>query len=252
MRSRSTVLLTATRRTEPGSRPARWAAPAMAARTSSRFWAMGFTGWPPDTAPVTALLLQPEDRQGIGPGVGRHLLQGQAPDIGQLLGRGHHVGRFVPFAPPGLGGQIGTVGLHQDPVQGDFSGHLPQGPGLGVGQGPGKGQIKTQVQEGVGLRQAAAETVHDAANEAAPVFPEDRQGHGGGLPGVDHHDLLMGDGELQLPAKPVLLDLFRGAAPVEIQPDLPDGHHLGVGRQGGQSRQGPLRSWRRRRGDGPR
>jgi len=61
----------------------------------------------------------------------------------------------------------------------------------GVGEGPGKRQMKTQVQEGVGLGRAAVETVHDAAKDLAPVFPED-DGSRGGLPGVNHHDLLNG------------------------------------------------------------
>jgi len=73
----------------PGARGGGHAGTAWARRgnggpMSLRFWAMGFTGWPPEPSPAR---LPPLSRKppGYGPGCGRDFLQGQTPEIGQLL-----------------------------------------------------------------------------------------------------------------------------------------------------------------------
>lgn len=69
-------------------------------------------------------------------------------------------------------------------------------------------------------------------------FPHDGEGVGVGLPIVDDHRQLKLPRQRQLAAEHLLLEFPRRVLlPVVIQPDLADGHHLGLLRQGTQGRQ---------------
>ena len=56
-----------------------------------------------------------------------NISQGQALQLGDFFGGHPHVSRFIAFTAIRHRGQVGTVGFHQHPVNGNGPYHIPQG-----------------------------------------------------------------------------------------------------------------------------
>src|SRR3989337_180462 len=95
-------------------------------------------------------------------GAGGDLCEAVAAQAGDMLNGVHEVGWLVAAAAVGLGRQVGGVGLHGHPAEGDAASDGAYAVRLGVGAGAGDGEHEAELDVAEGEREIAGEAVHDA------------------------------------------------------------------------------------------
>ncbi len=168
---------------------------------------------------------------------GGHFRGRQPLDFGDFFAHVAHVGRFVAFAPVGCGRQVGAVGFEDDLPQlhvahdlgqpaffeghhaADSEGEIAAGFQFPVGDGILRKGVEHAPQPPPGLRRGRRFLPDDPAH----VVPC--------RTGVDRHRKAEPCGQAAL--RNESLDLFGDelAAPVVVQPDLPDRNNFRVLRQ---------------------
>src|SRR6185369_11164448 len=93
---------------------------------------------------------------------GRQDLEIFTAKLGQTARRVHHIGRFVALSPIGNGRQIGRIGLHQQPVQGNQFGGFMNIHGLRICDDSRKAEIAIEIDSLARLRRSTGKTMQDA------------------------------------------------------------------------------------------
>src|SRR5579883_340506 len=165
----------------------------------------------------------------IGGGEAGDLLRRRAAHFGEHADGIHQEGRFVAFAAPRNGGQVGCVGLDQQAVAGSEGRGVAHCLRFGERQHAPERQVKSAVQSLAGFAGSAGEAVHDAFARPMPV--QQAQGIVPRLAGMDDDGLRGLAREFELALKDLALHGARSEVVVVVQADLADGDYLGVAEQ---------------------
>ena len=155
-----------------------------------------------------------------------YFVDGEAFEFGEFFGDIDEVAGFGPIASIFLEGLGGGVGLQNYGIEGEDFGDLLE---FGEAEeGLRQGDAEAEVNGFAGGSFVALEVVHDAADGVGTLLAEGLEDFGVGLAGVEDDGFFEFEGELNLGAKGLELDIFVGGSGEEVEADFGYADDLGV------------------------